>query len=111
MYKHTHTKRLSKKMSDRATRGWRTRRLIQQANPRPMTADEAFEKAKQDQKGRYFATWSRDGFRMTLYHSMSRSDQFDVIIETQSKWNKDTWKVKKMLALSLPKCLNEFRSL
>ena len=97
MYKLSYRKRLSKKMSERAKRGWMVRRLRMEAEPREVPFEEMVARHKHDRKGTWYATWNREGLTMELYHSLNRSDQFDVII-----------KGKKICNLSLPKALKIF---
>ena len=97
MYKLSYRKRLSKKMSERAKRGWRVRRLRMEAEPREVPFEEIVARHKSDRKGSTFDVWTNAcGVSLEIRHSLAgRSDQFDVRVG-DSDWQ---------LALSMPKVL------
>lgn len=100
-------KELSKKCSDRSKRGWKTRRIRMEAAADQFTsADDCFERAKADRKGRLYDVWCKTGeIRIEIYHSVDgRSDQYDVVICAPSE-------NKLAKALSMPKVLKLWETL
>lgn len=95
------------KMRKRAIDGWKVRRLRMEANPRDETFEEIVERAKIDRKGSCYATLSRDGVTVKMFHSLNRSDQFDIDLTIEGKWQTTT---KRIVNLSAPKVYAMFRN-
>lgn len=95
------------KMRRRAINGWKVRRLRMEANPREETFEEIVERAKQDRKGAYYATLSREGVTIKMFHSLNRSDQFDIDLTTQGNFKTLT---KRIINLSAPKVYALFQN-
>lgn len=79
-----------------------------EADPREATFEEIVERDKRDRKGKYYATMERDGLKLTLYHSMNRSDQFDVIAVRPSRWSGAHGISELHDDLSMPKVIKLF---
>ena len=106
MYKHRHSKRLREKLSRNGKNSQRIQALKREAQSGQWeTFEDICGRAKDDQKGQLFDVWTKTSLAyVEIFHSLNRSDQFDLVIYEPKKWS-EGHKQRRINALSMPKLL------
>ena len=112
MYKHRHSKRLREKLRRNGKNSQRIQAIKREAQAGQRdTFEDDFRRARADRKGQLFDVWTKTSLSyIEIFHSLNRSDQFDLIIYEPKKWS-EGYKQRRIDALSMPKLVKVWSEL